>query len=1021
MKTKRFLKYRNVVLFALMLILPFGGSMAQKNNTKRIEIASILEDVSGDAIVGATIHANEGAVRVLSDNEGAFTIQAKEASVILIEADGYEDVIWDLSKEPLKSKVVLSPTVIGMGKDDIVNLPMGVDVNQRHLVGAVSTIEGRELERYTDPLLTNTLQGMAAGLNVTMNSGGMANNSATVTVRGLSRNGSNGPIYIVDGVERAFDDLNPEEVESIEVLKDATAKILYGSRAANGVILVNTRRGESFKRVIDAQVAFGAGLTTRMPEFLNSADYATLYNEARANDGLSPMYSDEDIANYEASTGENDLLYPDADYYDYFLRSYTTYEKASLNVSGGNKNAKYAFMAGYMGYQGLQTEGTQPRQDRFNIRANLDMDITSAISAFINMSAIIDSWEFGGLDHSSTFAALSSHRPNEYPFVIGEEYIEANEKGIPALGASYLYPDNLLGSMLYAGNGVDQFINQQMTTGFDFDLNRIADGLSAKVFIGFDNYFYGEQKIAPSAATYVPVAHPELPTEDGDASISFDLVKVGVTDVTYDIPNKSTLRTTSFSGQLAYNKDFGSGVLDADAGYFSYLKEVAGSSQNVDNDNAYLRANYVMDNKYVVEGSLSYMGSNRFIKENRHFLSYSLGAAWVLTEESFMDGDFFDYLKAKASFGVLGYDAATSHYLYETRWNSSGKQQFGEKNGGDDASKTVLSVWGNPDLEWEKSREINVGFEGLAFDRHLSFEANYFNEYRYDMIDIVTSQYSALSGPFRYNSNFQEVANNGVDLSVDYMNNSGDLHYRVGANVTYAKNKFVVKDEVYYSDDRMTEGKPTSVIMGYESLGLFGKDVDITSAADQSTLGVYGEGDIAYKDQNGDGVIDDLDKVELGLSTPTTTLGIDVELKYKNWGFYALGTSALGVSEQLTNTYYRNNGESKYSTLAFDAYHATRNPNGSQPSLTTTSAENNTVTSDFWTQKSDFFRLKNVELSYTLNFSPESAVKKSKFFVRGNNLLVLSSIDDLDPEAPNGGVTNYPVLRMITGGVSVSF
>ncbi|MCG8578676.1 MAG: SusC/RagA family TonB-linked outer membrane protein [Bacteroidales bacterium] len=1020
MKTNIFLKYSKVVLLALLLVFPLELAIAQKNKAKLVEVGSVLEDASGNTISGATIYANEGAVVVESDSEGKFVTNAKQGTIILIEADGYTSKIWDLSKEPALAKIVLEPVPLKMGTKDIVNLPLGHQVSQRHLVGAVSTIEGRDLERYVDPLLRNTLQGMASGLNVIMTSGGMANNPASVFVRGLSRNDNNGPIYIIDGIERAFDDINPEEIETIQVLKDATAKIIYGSRAANGVILLTTRRGESHKRVINAKVESGAGLTTRMPEFIGAAPYATLYNEARVNDGLAPLYSEEDILGYKNSTGENDLLYPNADYYDYFLRDYTTYNKATLNVSGGNKNAKYAFMAGYMGYQGLQKVGVDPRQDRFNLRANLDMDITSYLSAYINMSAIIDSWKYGGLDHSSTFGALSSHRPNEYPFVIGEEYIPATDDGIPAYGASYRYPANLLASMENQGEGNNQFVNQQMTTGFNFDLDAITEGLETSVEIAFDNLFAGTQAIAPKAATYVPVVDHSALDEFGNPVVGFQLARAGITDTQYNLTSKSTLRTTAINGKVGYNKEIGSGKLNASAGYYYYLKEVAGASQNIENDNLFLRANYVLKNKYVLEGALSYMGSNRFIEDNRRFLSNAVGAAWILSEESFLDGGAIDYLKAKASFGILGYDMATAHYLYENRWNGNGTHAFGEKNQGDKPGKITLNSWGNPDLDWEKSREINVGLEGLLFNRHLSFEFNYFNELRYDMIDQVNESYSGLFGPFKYYTNYEEVANQGIELEIDYLNTAGDLSYRVGANLTYSKNEFNVKDEVSYSDKRKTVGRPTNVIMGYEALGLYGKDVALEGAP-QQLFGPYGVGDIAYKDQNGDNVINDLDKVEIGLNTPTTFIGVDVELNYKNWGLYALGTASLGGMKTLSNTYYRNNGESKYSVKALDAYHPTRNPEGTQPRLTTTAGANNTVTSDFWTQSGDFFRLKNVELSYTLNFKPESTVKNTKLFVRGNNLLVLSNMDDLDPEAPSGGVTNYPVIRMITGGVSVSF
>jgi TonB-linked SusC/RagA family outer membrane protein len=1018
MKTKKLIKYTNLALFALMLCCS-NNLWAQKNKVKKTEVSSVVKDASGNVISGAIIYANEGAFVTKSDANGYFSVKAEQGSTILIEADGYVSYIWSLSEMAAKENLILVDEDIMRSEDDKVILPMKVSVDQYNLVGAVSKINGADLERYTDPLLTNTLQGMAPGLMVNMTEGGMANNSADVFVRGLARNSNSAPIYLVDGIERDYEDLNPEEIETIEILKDASAKILYGSRAANGVVLITTRRGESFKRVIDAKVDFGVGLVTRMPEFLNSYDYATLYNEACENDGVAKLYSDDDLEGYANSTGENDLLYPDADYYDYFLRNYTTYQKATVNVSGGNKNAKYAFMGGYMGYRGLQKIGLTPSQDRFNIRANLDMDITNYASAYVNISAIIDSWEYSGLNHWDTFNALSTHRPNEYPFVISEDYIAAEDDGTPALGGSYTYPTNLLGSMLYSGDGNDQFINQQMTTGLDFDLSALTDGLKAGVAVSFDNYFYGQQKVKPSPSTYAVVYDPTA----GADSISFDQVKVGADDDEYNLTANETSRTTSFSAKLSYDKAFSNGVLAANAGFYYYLKENSGSTQDIENDNIYLRGNYIHNNKYVIDGTMAYMGSNRYIDSERRFLSTAVGAAWIVSEEDFMSGDVFDFLKLKASFGILGYDAQTSHYLYENRWKDGSTASFGEKNAGEDADAITVSSWGNSSLGWEKAREINVGIEGLAFDRHLVFEANYFNEYRYDMVDVVGSSYSAISGSFTSSSNYEAVSNQGVELGIHWMDQIGDLSYKIGLNATYAKNVFSIKDEVDYPEWRQEEGKATNVIMGYESLGLFGKDIaDIDAHADQSAVGgSYGEGDIAYKDQNDDGVINELDKVDIGVDAPTTQLGITVDLKYKGFGLYMLGTSSLGVTKELTNTYYQNFGESKYSVLAKDRYHVDNNPGGNQPSLTTTEGANNTVSSDFWTESGNFFRLKNVELSYTLDFKPASSVKSSKFFVRGNNLFVLSNIDDLDPEAPNGGVTNYPVLRMITGGVSVSF
>lgn len=1012
MKTKKYIKYNWSVLLALLLLLSSSSVMAQKAKEKMTDVSSIIVDVNGDPIVGAVIFANEGADVVGNDAEGKFTVATKPGAVILIEAEGYESYTWKLSENPALANITMLESVLLAGEKDEVILPLQHSVKQRYIVGSVSTIDGAKLEKYSDPLLSNTLQGQASGLTAVMTSGGMANNPANIYVRGLSRPGSNQPIYIVDGIERLFDDLNPEEIASIEILKDATAKILYGARAANGVVLVRTRRGVANKRTLTAKVEYGIGQTTRMPEFLDSYNYASLYNVARENDGLAPLYTSDDLDGYANSTGENDVLYPNVDSYDRFLREFTNYAKAATEVSGGNDVATYALMLGYMGYKGLQTEGPTPRQDRFNVRANLDVNISKQIKGHVNLATIIDRWQTSGVDHWSTFNSLSTHRPNEYPLLIDESYIAKTERGVPAFGGSYLNKDNLLAELAYGGEGINKFINQQLNVGLDFDMNKWVDGLTAKATIAFDNYISGNQNVAPTAATYAPAYDAQAD------SVSFTLLRSGVTDVTYGLSSNETSRRTAFTGQLAYNKEIGAGVLDASLGYFYYLLEQKGGTQDVANANTYLRANYIYNDKYVVEGNLSYVGSNRFMGDNKHFLSTALGAAWLLSEEDFMQNSGFDFLKLKASWGLLGYDAATSYYMQDNWWSKSGSMNFGEQNQVS-YPRTLLNTYGNPDLEWERSSEFNVGVEGILLDRRLRFETNYFNETRSNIIDIVKEDYSDIYGDYMMATNHGIVANQGVELEVDWMDTNGDFSYCVGLNLTYAKNKVVETDEVYYSDERMNEGKPSDVIMGYESLGLFGKDVDISTAAMQD-LGYYQVGDIAYKDQNNDNTINDLDKVAIGNTVPRTQFGLDIDLKYKNWGFYALGTASLGVYQNLTNAYYRNNGEGKYSTLALDAYHPVSNTSGDQPRLTTTAANNNTVNSDFWTKRADFFRLKNVELSYTFDLA-SSAQRKVKVYTRANNLFVISSIKDLDPEATGGGVTNYPVLRTIVGGVSFSF
>lgn len=1023
MKTNR-LKYQLSVMIAVLMLIAGGDVLAQKKRAKLVEVSSTIVDELNNPIMGAHVLSGEGASSVQSGADGSFTIKVQEGSVILIEAPFYEDYVWSLSKDPAKSELIMIQAPLYAGQNDDVHLPVLLKEKKRNVVGAITEIDGDLLEKYHDPLLSNALQGLGMGLIVRNTTGGLAGNSASLIMRGLSRGGSDGIITIVDGIERPIDDVNASAVESVTLLKDATAKILYGSRAANGVLMITTKRGEAHKRVLTTKVDYGVGQPLRLPDFLNSRDYAELYNEARVNDGLAPVYSQDDLTAYENSTGENDLLHPDVDYYDYFLKNYTTSTKVTTEFSGGNNNAQYAVNLGYLGYKGIQSQGPTPRQDRFNIRGNLDAAITENIRAFMDLGTIIDFWKTGGYDHSSTFTALSTHRPNEYPLLIDESLIPPTSRGIPAFGASQAQKSNLLGELAYGGDRTDNFVNAQMNFGLDFDLNKLAEGLTASAFVSFDQYFFARESITPRAPTYMPRVGYSATGQPSDTTMV--LMQKEIIDKDYNVDQGAvqTSRRIGYSGQVGYDHKVGVGQLNSTLGYFYFQKEQTGYNQDIKNSNLFLKNNYNVDNKYIAELDLALMGSNRFDSGNKSFFSYALGAGWVMSEEDFLkDVSAIDYLKAKASFGVLGYDATTSYFLHENRYSDGGNVNFGEENKGSSSGVTNINMIANPGLEWEQSREINVGIEGLALDRRLAFEFNYFNTYRSNKIEKVGSEYSAVYGGLYPYTNFGETAMNGFEGEVMWHDNIGDFSYSAGANFVYSKNEQVVKDEIEYNEEyRRTEGLPSDVIMGYRYLGLYGKDVALDGNAPHQTFGEYQEGDMAYEDLNGDGIVNSLDVEEIGNSFPRVSLGVNLDVKYKNWGLYMLGAANLNYMNSYSNTYYRNYGEGKYSTLASDRYHAVNNPTGEQPRLSSVYLPNNSVGSEFWYRDASFFRLKTLEVSYTFNNVPLSIAQHVKLYATCNNAFVISKEKDgMDVEVPNSGVTNYPLMRTFTAGVSVNF
>ncbi|WP_162633318.1 SusC/RagA family TonB-linked outer membrane protein [Echinicola strongylocentroti] len=1015
------LKIASLVLALFSLsIVAFGQN---KKNVAEMDIQSRIVDNNGEPIKNAQITLGEGLLQTFTDSNGEFSLKAPADGKLLVTAPGYEDVVVSLGEGSIGEQLILLKALAYASENDLVRLPTSINTNQRELVGAIGKVSGEVLEKQPSLVFHNVLQGRVAGLTVRNNANGLGNNLASLYVRGLAREGDNSALTIVDGIERPIEYLNPEEVESVQVLKDATSKILYGPRAANGVVMITTKRGRANTRVIKASAQYGVRMNTRMPEYLNSYQYANLYNEARANDGLSPFYSEQDLQGYLNSSGENDLRYPDADYLDYFVRSTSPFRKANIEYSGGTEDTRYALILGYVGSEGVEKIGETATQDRLNIRGNLDVQVTPALRAFIDGNGIIESRSWGKLHQNQVFDDIKTHRPNEYPFVINDpnfqgETTEVGVEKIPPLGGSYLRPQSLYGDMVYGGFQEYQFFYGQTNFGLELDMGAITPGLSGKTVLTFDSYQYHSANQINNPIRY---ERSYVTGPSGADSIAYVQLNNRTISGNRSESGNNMSRNIGWMSNIDYDRRFDKHGVKANLSHFYYFSDHTNNRQNTANTNSFLRTAYSYDDRLYVEATGAVMGSNRFAEGNRYKFFPAVGASWILSEESFMNTTpWVNFMKVKSSFGVIGYDRGTSYYLYDTRYSDNGNVSFGERNQ-NGVPRTGFNNYGNPDLKWETSREFNIGVEGLMLNNSLHVEANYFNELRSNIIvDNPTSVYSSLSGSLNKPLNLGEVANQGVEASISWLNNTQDLSYRIGANILYVKNKIKSTDQVDYPEEYLQKtGQSVDAISGMVDNGLFREEAALGNAPFQA-FGPYGVGNIAYQDQNGDDIIDERDQRFIGNSFPRTTLGIDLDITYKGFGLYVLGTSELGVDKMLNNSYYRNDGEEKYSAYTLDRFHPVNNPNGQVPALTTYQATNDFRNSTFWMEDASFFRLKNVELSYSIS-NGAWVVKNVKFYARGTNLFVISKIKDLDPEVPNAGVDNYPIFRTITGGVSVSF
>ncbi|MEI6865037.1 SusC/RagA family TonB-linked outer membrane protein [Flavicella sp.] len=1004
-----------------VLLLANLGSYVNAQEKVSISIQTMLVDENDNPIPNALIVLGDGLVETHSDRDGRFSINTTTENILLISANGFESKTFILKNVSITEKTVLQSVPLYSEEQYVLELPLNGNITQRALTGAISKISGEELESQPDIVLQNALQGRLAGVSTRMTTNGLGNNLASIYVRGLGRSDTNTAITVVDGIERPLDFLNAEEIESIVVLKDATAKILYGSRAANGVILVTTKRGRVNTQVIKGSIEYGANMNTRMAEYLDSADYATLYNEALANDGFAPMYSAEDIAGYKASTGENDLLYPNIDHNSYFLKNSAEFRKVNFEYSGGTNESQYGIYLGYIGNDGIEKIGENVTQDRVNVRGNLDFKITDNLVGHIGGNGIIESRNWGKLGQDEVFAKINTERPNEFPLVIidpnfsGEASSLGNEV-IPPLGGSFQNRTSLYGDMIYGGYQEYQYFFGQTNFGLDWDLNNTVKGLSVNTLLTFDNYQY-------HAADQIsnPIRYAIVENED---TASLDYIKLNnrIIERNRTERGSSITRSLGWMFNVNYEKYINQdNKLNAALSYFYYSNELNTRRQHIRNSNTTLKTNYAYKNKLYVELTFALMGSNKFVGENKYYLSHAVGAAWVLSEEKFLvNNTALNFLKLKSSYGVMGYDRSTGFYLYETRYSDNGSISLGERNTSS-ADRLGFDNFGNPDLEWEKSKEFNIGVEGLAFDKTLRFELNYFNQQREDIIlSSPSTTTSDIVGVARTPENLGAVTNNGIDGSINWLKDFGEFKLNLGANFLVSKNEVISGDNLNNEDDYLDKtGRSTDVTWGYVSNGLFKTQEQIDSAPIQ-TLGPYGIGNISYKDLNNDGVIDELDRKAIGKSFPSASFGININTQYKGFGLYILGVAETGRDMIKNSVYYRNSGQGKYSVLASDRFHPVNNPDGSQPILTTLSSNNDNQTSTFWMENAAFFRLKNVELSYAFS-NDLNVAKKTRFYVRGTNLFVLSNVKDVDPEVPNSGVTNYPLFRTITAGVTVSF
>ena len=937
------------------------------------------------------------------------------------------------------------------------------DKDPDHLLGGISYVDMEELQK--KDYMTSSLEDMYALVG-----GWNGNNLWGMDNDRLDNNdNSNMPLVIIDGVKRPSNNVLPSEIEQITFLKGAQAVVLYGSKGAKGAILITTKRGKVDGLQIQANANTGFHVAKEFPEYLGSAEYMTLYNEARANDGLDPRYSQQDIYNH--ASGLNPYRYPNVNYYsDEYVRKAYNRSEATLEIQGGGKRAHFYTNINYYRLEDLLNFGDAKDNytDRFSVRGNVDLVVNKVIKGFANASATFynanknkgDFWrEAAGNDQYNNNVGYG--RPN-YPEnaapLIPIDLVDPNAtKAIALLNKSLNLLDgkyfpggtkatqtNAIADCYFGGKTTDVSRQFQFDAGIIYDMNSFVKGLSFKTLFSIDYAANYSLSYDNKYAVFIPT-WSNYNSED---------VIVGITQQNDEIvtghmamSNTKYRQTITWNGHFDYDNTFAdkhhvTGMLLANM----YTTTRSGEYHRYANANLGLQAGYDYMGRYFAEASVAAVHSARLAEGHRGALSPSFTIGWNIAKENFMKDCFVDDLMLSASYSNLNEDIDVYmksgnnekyFYLYDALWTSSGSGF--SWNEGSSTDRTNSTMGSNPSLDYIHRKEFSVSLRGSFFNKLLDVDLTFFNT---DMdgfiVQNLTTFPSHLQGGLN-NGTFMPAINNniqnrkGLDFSITARKQFGDVFAQLGFVGTYLSTNNKKYDELVEYDYLHKEGRPIDALWGYKCLGFYStSDFNYNEETGKYTLksdlptpkigGTIQPGDLKYEDVNGDGVLDSKDQVELGKSGTygsPFTFGVNLTLKYKNFTLFILGNGQFGAYGMKNNGYYYMSGDAKYSVnvrnrWTSDASAAT----ATHPRLTTLSSANNAAASTFWMYSTDRFNLRKVQLTYDF---PEEMfngkwVKALSVYVTGNDLFTIAK----ERKLMETNVGYAPQTRFYNLGVKVT-
>ncbi|WP_461787645.1 SusC/RagA family TonB-linked outer membrane protein [Pedobacter sp.] len=1040
----------SIAHFKAVLLLTLMLACSHMLYAQNRSIKGVVKDNVGLPIPGASIKLKTGSTTAISDGDGNYTINVPAGPATLV----FSFIGFTAQEITVAAGVSVQNVSL---KEDNTNLNEVVVVGygtqkKSTLTGAISTISSKEILQSPTSNVTNSLIGRTPGLGAVQRSGQPGSNSAVINIRGLATYNGSGAIVVVDGIERPdFGDIDPNEIETINVLKDASSTATFGIRGANGVIIVTTKSGKEGKPKVSYSGNASIQTYTGIPKALDAYSNAYLINEANRNDGLTSVtWSDAALQKFK--DGSDPIGYPNIDWFDYVTRKYYPQTQHNVNVSGGTKMVKYFASVGYLFEDGIFKQFDSPYQinsvpnyNRYNFRSNLDIKLTEDLEVSVRLGGRLQKrYQPSGLrsgtgsfsyDNVEAMISRILQVPAfAYPVTLPDGRLAQN----PSVGTNIWNP---LGVLTRWGTRNDDYNNVQSTFNINYNLGKFVKGLSFKANLGYDSYFENTTRRNAVWAAYVIDRDTKEVTIAGDRPRDEPLSGL-IAD------NGGTIHTNLQAG-FNYNRNFGkhnfTGLILGTRQLINVQGSTATTAPPRASQGVVSRITYNYNDRFFAEFNAAYNGSENFPVGLKYGFFPAVSAGWTISNESFMDDvKWLSYLKLRGSYGLVGSDEIGQRFLYITSYlrNAAGftastpafTRPGMPVHFGDPTSVVTYPVVylpsssiGNPEITWETGLKRNIGIESKFFKNSLSLNIDLFDENRKDILTQRNSGLTSLGQGYPA-LNVGEVYNKGYEVELDFNKQKGELIYGLNAQVSFARNKIISRDEpVGAPSYQKQEGKRVGQFFGYVTNGFYTSQQDIDSYV-PNELGRPIPGDLKYVDINGDGRINSDDRTAIGYSrVPEYIFSISPRVSYKGFSVTVMFQGVTNVSSDVILT-EQNNGQQMYEFM-LNRWTPQTAATATWPAL---HSRGNTFISyqlnDFILQDASYLKLRNAEISYNLpkRWLEPLKISSLRVFLTGQNLVTWTRFKMyLDPE--NINVSNsdfsrqsiYPTSRIYNLGVNI--